>query len=223
MGAKYVLERKDTDYLLLWNNDILPESVYFTQLDDLIHEFSDDMIVGSKIYTMDPPDQIWAFGALFNPRNGKKCMIGFEEADSEEFQSSREVDWLPGMGTLVPVNAIQKTGYWDAENFPQYHGDSDYTYRAKTMGYKIVVYPQLKLWNDSLNTGLSHEGKLSNLILLLKDNRSLFHFRKNMLFLRRFSKSYLAYWPLVVSYSRLFGGFLKWKLLSLFGMKRKSV
>ena len=49
MGAKYVLERKDTDYLLLWNNDILPESVYFTQLDDLIHEFSDDMIVGSKI------------------------------------------------------------------------------------------------------------------------------------------------------------------------------
>lgn len=218
LGARYVRENRNSDYLLLWNNDILPDPEYFSNLDELIHGIREDMIIGSKIFCLDPPDQIWAFGAVFNPRNGKKYMIGFEQPDGEEFDSVREVDWLPGMGTIVPVKAIERTGYWDAENFPQYHGDSDFTYRAKTMGYKIMVYPQLKLWNDSRNTGLNHGGKLSNLILLLKDNRSLFHFRKNMLFIRRFSKSPLAYWPLFVSYGRLFGGFFKWKLLSFIGL-----
>ncbi len=209
MGVKYVQKRKDASYLLLWNNDILPESTYFSRLDDLIPEFTEQMIIGSKIYTLDPPDQIWACGALFNPRNGEKYMIGFEQSDSEQYNQVREVDWLPGMGTLVPVEAIEKLGYWDAENFPQYHGDSDFTYRAKTMGYQIMVYPQLKLWNDSLNTGINHEGKFSNLLRLLKDQRSLYHYKKNVLFLRRFSTSYLAYWPLLVSYYRLFGGFFR--------------
>ena len=223
MGAKYVLERQDTDYLLLWNNDILPESVYFKRLDQMIHEIREDMIVGSKIYTLNPPDQIWAFGAVFNPVNGKKYMIGFEQQDGEDFEKIREVDWLPGMGTIVPVNAIEKIGYWDAENFPQYHGDSDFTYRAKTKGYRIVAYPQLKLWNDSLNTGLNHGGTFSNLMLLLKDKRSLYHLRKNIFFLRRYAKSYRAYWPLIVSYYRLFGGFFKWKVLSFFGRERNPV
>lgn len=220
MGARYAIEQTDADFILLWNNDILAETVFFKELDAFINEVSDQMIIGSKIYALHPPDQIWAFGAIFNPKNGAKYMIGFDQVDSEEFESIREVDWLPGMGTLVPVDVIKKIGYWDAENFEQYHGDSDFTYRAKTKGYKILVYPQLKLWNDVSNTGISHEGKLSNLTRLLTDTRSLYHFRKNMLFVRRFSTSYLAYWPLFVSYFRLFGGFFKWKLLAIFGLKK---
>lgn len=223
MGVRYARDREGTSHVLLWNNDIEPDPLYFSRLDELIGGFSQDMIVGSKIYTLHPPEQVWAFGAVFNPRNGRKYMIGFEEADSEEFSSVRQVDWLPGMGTLVPLGVIEDIGYWDAENFPQYHGDSDYTYRAKLRGYKIMVYPQLKLWNDSLNTGINHGGEISKLLLLLKDQRSLYHFRKNVLFLRRFSTSYLAYWPLLVSYFRLFGGFFKWKLLSFVGLKRKLV
>lgn len=222
MGVKYAIERDDTDYVLLWNNDILPESTYFTELDKVINEVSENEILGSKIYTLNPPDQVWAFGAVFNPRNGDKYMIGFEQADGEEFESVREVDWLPGMGTLVPVSTIEKIGYWDQENFPQYHGDSDFTYRAKINGYKILVYPQLKLWNDSQNTGISHQGKLSNLTRLLTDTRSIYHLKKNILFINRFSTSYLAYWPLIVSYYKLFGGFLKWKLLSFIGLKRST-
>lgn len=223
MGVKYALDRKDTDFLLLWNNDILPESTYFAKLDELFPEFTEHTIIGSKIYTLDPPDQVWACGAVFNPRTGKKYMIGYEQPDGVEYEAVREVDWLPGMGTIVPVNAISRVGYWDAINFPQYHGDSDYTYRAKILGYQILVYPQLKLWNDSLNTGINHGGKLSNLTRLLKDRRSLYHHKKNMLFLKKYATSPLAYWPLYVSYFRLFGGFFKWKLISYFGLKKKTV
>lgn len=219
MGAKYAIDQGDTDFVLLWNNDIVPESEYFTELDQLIDEFTENMIIGSKIYSLHPPDQVWAFGAVFNPRNGEKYMIGFEQPDGKEYETEREVDWLPGMGTLVPVDVIKKIGYWDDENFEQYHGDSDFTYRAKIKGFKILVYPQLKLWNDIRNTGVSHEGKWSNLIGLLSDTRSLYHLRKNILFIRRFSTSVLAYWPLFVSYYRLFGGFIKWKILSFFGIK----
>lgn len=139
---------------------------------------------------------------------------------------------MPEIAILTPVfNKLKLTikclesliRLIDPENFPQYHGDSDYTYRAKLRGYKIMVHPQLKLWNDSLNTGINHEGEISKLLILLKDQRSLYHFREKVLFLRRFSTSYLAYWPLLVSCFRLFGGFFKWKLLCFVGLKRKLV
>lgn len=223
MGAKYALEQQDTDYVLLWNNDIVADDHYFTELDRLFPDFQEDMIIGSKIYTLQPSDQIWAYGAIFNPRNGRKYMIGFEERDQEAYQHVREVDWLPGMGTLVRVDVIKQIGYWDAEHFEQYHGDSDFTYRAKTRGYRILVYPQLKLWNDTSNTAISHDGKLANLIKLLTDTRSLYHYRKNVLFLKRFSTSPRAYWPLFISYFRLFGGFFKWKLLSVLGLQKNKV
>ncbi|NJO67967.1 MAG: hypothetical protein HC830_00630 [Bacteroidetes bacterium] len=65
-----------------------------------------------------------------------------------------ELNWLPGMGTLIHETVVQKAGYWDNINFPQYHGDSEFTFRAYLNGFKIEVDPDLVIWNDTTHTGI---------------------------------------------------------------------
>ncbi len=175
-------------------------------------------IIGSKIYVAGSPDIVWSAGGYFNIRTGKGYMYGYFEPDSEELNQIRKVDWLTGMGTVVPRKVVEKIGYWDSENFPQYHGDSDFTFRAKLEGFDVKIYPSLKLYNHVESSGIEHQGSLKSVYRLLTDIRSKSNLSKNLLFYRKYVKSPLAYLPLIWFYIKIFGGFIKWKLLGLIGL-----
>jgi GT2 family glycosyltransferase len=222
VGVKYALKSLQADYIILWNNDVTAHESYFTELFRLLNsEQSYRTIYGSKIFTDSGLKTIWSMGGVFNPYSGKKFMLGMFARDSGEFQKPVHVDWLPGMGTVIPVSVIEKIGYWDAANFPQYHGDSDFTYRAKLNNFDIVVCPQLKIWNDTTNTGIRHNLSFSKLYRQLFDIKSNYNIRKNLIFYRKYSKSIRAYAPLLKAYGIMIGGFVKWKILSLFNIRKK--
>ncbi len=221
MGAEYALNRLNSDYLLLWNNDIKITKEYFANIIGIVLKSDAKTVVGSKIYRDDVSNIIWSAGGIFNPKTGNKYMIGMNRKDSGEFSGKIECDWLTGMGTLIHRNVIEKIGYWNNKLFPQYYGDCDFTYRARLAGFYITVFPELKIWNDTISTGLKHEDNLKNLIRSLYDIRSIHNVKDNINFYRLYSKSIFAYKALLVLYFQYFGGFLKWKFLGLFGMKRK--
>ena len=111
VGVKYALQNLHADYILLWNNDVTAHESYFTELFKLLNsEQSYRTIYGSKIYTDSELKTIWSMGGIFNPYSGKKYMLGMFAKDSDEFCKPVSVDWLPGMGTVVPVSVIEKTG-----------------------------------------------------------------------------------------------------------------
>jgi GT2 family glycosyltransferase len=223
MGARYAVHTLKADYLLLWNNDIVFRDDYFDRLFELLPRTSVDTVIGSKILVHENPDLVWSMGGCFNPRTGTYNMHGYYEQDSEKYSRPMEVDWLTGMGTIVPAHVLMRTGYWDAVNFPQYHGDSDFTYRAKLRGFTIVVHPDLILYNHVKSSGMEHRGSFRKLFRMLTDLRSKSNFSKKFKFYRLYSKSVRAYYPLFSSYFKLFGGFFKWKLLQLFGIKKKEL
>lgn len=107
--------------------------------------------------------------------------------------------------------------------FPQYHGDSDFTYRALLAGFSLNVYPQLKIWNDKTNSGLEHSNNFRLLIKSLIDLKSNNHFMKDLLFYRKYATSILAYRVIIRKYYYYIGGFLKWKLLNLLGIKKQKL
>jgi GT2 family glycosyltransferase len=217
-GARYAFDKLSCDFVLLWNNDIIPGPDYFTILDEIMKEAASDRIIGSKIYKS--KQVIWSFGGYFNPRSGRKFMIGFDRNDSEEFNQLQEADWLTGMGTLIPKEVFDLIGYWDNVSFPLYHGDIDFTYRAKLKGIAVLAHPLLKIWNDTSNSGINHKGEWKALIRMLTDIKSKYNVRKNFLFYQKYAKSIFAYWPLIPGYYHLFGGFLKWKVLGLFKIQK---
>lgn len=222
MGASYALDQLKVDYLILWNNDIIVHKKYFNELVAICNGLNEPVVLGSKILVEGQPDMVWSAGGFFNPRSGKINMYGYFQNDSDEFCQVREVDWFTGMGTIIPKEVIEKIGFWDNVNFPQYHGDTDFTYRAKLEGFPLRIYPSLILYNHVENSGIEHHGNFKSLLKLITDIRSKSNLRKNLIFYKKYVRSPFAYLPLTWFYLKIFGGFFKWKLLRMVGLRKKN-
>lgn len=215
LGAEFALNRLNCSYILLWNNDIHAECNYFANLYELVNSPDAPLLFGSKIY-IEANKTVWFMGGIFNPKTGKIKMIGYGEPDNETYNRTTECDWLTGMGTIVHKSIIEKIGFWNDKDFPQYHGDSDFTYRAKKAGFIPYVYPQLKITNDINNSGLPHNLTWKRLRASLTSIKSYFNIKKDILFYSTHSTRFYAYMPIVKKYLLYFGGFIKHKYLSGF-------
>jgi GT2 family glycosyltransferase len=69
-------------------------------------------------------------------------------ADVAKLPECFEVDALPGDGVLVPTAVFKKIGLYNAEWCPQYHGDSEFSYRAKMQGVKVMVSTKAEIINN---------------------------------------------------------------------------
>lgn len=218
-GMRFAIDALKTDYILWWNNDILSDAAYFENLFQLIKSHPENVIFGSKIFFLGK-ELIWGMGGRFEPKKGVKYMYGQGKRDGLEFGKPLDVDWFPGMGTCFHSSIINKIGFLDEKNFPQYHGDSDYTFRAKKAGFQLIAFPQLIIYNDKSSSGIVHEGSIKKLFSSVTSIRSNFNINKNILFLKKHATSPVAYLPLLKKYIKYFGGFIKWKLLGLIGKKK---
>jgi GT2 family glycosyltransferase len=223
MGARYALENLHADYILLWNNDISFEDRYFNNLIRILDKADSETIIGSKILVAGKTDVIWSMGGYFNRFSGRYGMHAYFEPNADKYEVATEVDWLTGMGTIVPRSIIERIGYWDKENFPQYHGDSDFTYRAKLKGFRVIVHPELRLFNSVENSGMTHPESFKQLVRLLTDNRSKSNFNRNYIFYKRYATSYRAIAYLYWRYVGIIGGFFKWKVFGLLGIRKKTI
>jgi GT2 family glycosyltransferase len=220
MAVKYSIDRLKCDYIIWWNNDILASENYFSTLISHLKSSDINTIIGSKIYHAHQKNTIWSMGGLFDPKSGRKSLIGSAEIDSPLYEQITGCDWLPGMGTITHKSIYERIGMLDEKNFPQYHGDSDFTFRAKKIGYKIIVNPFLKIYNDTLHSGIRHDNSFKRLIQSLFSIKSNYNIRKDYLFYKRHAESINAYSILIIKYSKYIGGFIKWNLLSLIGITR---
>jgi GT2 family glycosyltransferase len=233
-GMNYALNELVADYILWWNNDIYPAEDYFKQLVAVLANADNATVYGSKVYkadgsgilaeqlhnagfqskgyTAEQTDVVWAFGGFFHRRWGHSFLYGMDSPDGEKFSKPLEADWLPGMGSVFPARVVLEVGEVNASDFPQYHADVDYTCRVRKAGYRIVVEPRLRIWNDTRHSGRSHENKFSRLIPALQHIKSPDHFSKEWLLYRRHAKTPLAFLVVIKKYMGYFLNFLKNKL-----------
>ena len=85
IGARYSIEELKNEYILLWNNDILTDNNYFSELLKLIESQDKNIIIGSKIFYDSGFTRIWAMGGIFNSQTGRKYMTAFDKTDSKMF------------------------------------------------------------------------------------------------------------------------------------------
>jgi GT2 family glycosyltransferase len=219
-GARHALEALHYNWILLWNNDVVPDDNYFLKLSKLIQTSEGDEIIGSKVCDLSDPNKIWSMGGFYNPKTGRKYMLGLDKSVGNNSNDPIECDWLTGMGTLIPQKVFHRIGYWNSKDFPQYFGDTDFTYRAKKHGFRLIVDPRLVLYNDTENTGFIHQGSLKKLIQSLVSIRSKYNLQKELKFYQLHAKSPLAYIHILSKYTRYIGGFFKWKILGLLGIQK---
>lgn len=222
-AVRYAIEKLKSDYILLWNNDIKPETNYFDNLFALLETNDTHNIICSKIYMLGTNKVIFGMGGNFNPKTGKHGLYGYDEMDTGQFNQPINVDWFPGMGTCIHKSVFDKVGFFDEKVFPQYHGDADFALRTKKEGYTIISYPELVIWNDRSNTGFSNNANLGEFLKSFYVTKSNFNVYKNFVFYWRYTTSIFAYFFLIKRYFLHIAGFLKWKGLSIFGIYRKRI
>lgn len=180
-AVDYLLKKGNSTYILLWNDDTYPDINYFIELSRLIsNNYYQRKIIGSLIYEHETRN-IWSFGGKFNPFTGRKYMLKKIPKNTNDLH---KVDWLPGMGTVIPYSCICEVGQWDEKLFPQYHGDIDFTLRAKKKGFEIVVSRKLIIYNFIEYSSYSSNNK-KEIINSLKFINSRYNLKKNILFYHR--------------------------------------
>ena len=219
----YVLEKLEAEYILLWNNDIRPENRYFENLFKILADNEPETIICSKIYIENKNNFVLSLGGIFNPKTGKYALNGYGAKDDLSDNKPVEVDWFPGMGTCISRKIFTILGLFDEKNFPQYHGDSDFGLRARKEGFKIIAYPQLRIWNDRSNTGYSNNASFKTFIRSMFTLKSNFNISKDIRFYRRHAAGIFAYRFLIKKYFRHIGGYFKWSILQIFGFRRNTM
>jgi GT2 family glycosyltransferase len=224
LGIRFGLNELKCDFIHFWQDDITPDLNYFNNLHNIIQTWDGSSIICSKIYFKASPEKIFAMGGKFNPHTGFNSLIGRLEPDGPKYNQIIEVDWFCGQGTLIHKSVFDKVGLLDEKLFPQYHGDIDFALRAKKCGIRILVHPDLRFWNDTSSTGISHKKNktLRQFVESLYSIRSNSNIIKDFKFYHRHTTNLLAYSFLLKKYLIYIGSYIKWKVIGWFGIYRKS-
>ena len=139
------------------NSDEVVDSVWLESIVNLLETRADVGVVAGKRYI---------FGSnLLDSAGGRICRltgtvpaVGRYKKDGAAFESPREVDYSPVIATRADV--IQKVGLCDTA-YRVYYEDTDFCYRVKKAGFKILFLPEAKHYHRMSSTiGKSSYSKL---------------------------------------------------------------
>ena len=184
--------------VLFINNDTEFEPLLLEKLAAGMKERGCDMIA-PKILFHDNQQVIWSAGGGFNPWKGYAGYhYGVGQTDRGQFDVPRSVDHAPACCLLVRKEVFAKIGLMDSRYFA-YHDDTDFCYRAKRAGLKLIYLPSAKLLH-----------KASSLTGGPESNFSVRYRTRNQIY---FMLKHLGLWR-GLYYLPAFQAFLLWRLIS---------
>jgi GT2 family glycosyltransferase len=146
LGIRKALER-GAPSVLFFNQDVtfVPGSLARLAATSARHP---DALVGCAVLYAGEPSRVWSAGGRVEWwGRGIPVLFHGENVDrlpKEPFP----VDWLFGMGTLVPSPVFSAIGLPDAETFPMSWGDTDFSLRARRAGLRLLVDPGARLLHE---------------------------------------------------------------------------
>lgn len=183
-GVKYALDN-NYDYVLTINNDATVDKDLLKNLVSCA-EVHPKSVVGARVMLGDSA-VIWSLGVMVHSNVFRFLSFnqyGADESIIEQLQNPLPMDALTGNGTLVPTEIYKEIGLYDSKWCPQYHGDSEFTYRATLNGFQCFVELDALLYNH----GFMNDQKLS-----FKDE--LFN-KKSAHYWRPLIKFYFGHFPM---------------------------
>ncbi|MEP7142926.1 MAG: glycosyltransferase family 2 protein [Ferruginibacter sp.] len=161
LGVKKALgfSNADNDFILTLNNDLEVKEDYLEMLLS-IAEKNADSLIGSVSVDINTPDLVHFAGTKWNSTTAKYSPALYKNMSYKKLVNSCETivtDLLPGRGVLIPITLFLKIGLYDITNFPHYMADEDFSLRAKSVQYKLLVATKAVVYNHVNETGLKKE------------------------------------------------------------------
>jgi hypothetical protein len=178
VGIRCSFKLLNPDYIMILNNDTIVNKDFLIELVKFADFDKEIGIIGPKIYYYDNPNVINSAGGVIKWRLGIGVNIGIGEVDIGQFNEFNYVDCLLGACILIKSSVIKKIGFLD-EKFFLLLEETDFCFRAKIAGYKIVFYPKSIVYHKE---GFS--GQMNPLILYYMNRNRLLFFKKHQTFIK---------------------------------------
>lgn len=208
IAVRYSIDTLKASFILLWNNDIVCSENYFERIYFLINDSTiSNTLIGSMVFDLHS-NVLISRGGFFNTYNGNFGMVCEQNKDVN-------ISWITGMGSLIPVEIVNKIGYWNNIIFPHYFGDADFSMRARMAGFKLIVDEDLLIFNDTKNSGYYVGSSIWRFIKSFFVTNSYYNISLRLKIIQKYSFNFLSFVFLFYFYFTLFFNFIKFKVRGL--------
>ncbi|MCU0494224.1 MAG: glycosyltransferase family 2 protein, partial [Chloroflexaceae bacterium] len=158
IGIRHALAH-GADFVLILNNDT---TVHPHMVQALLAALQADEtlgMVGPKILTTEPPNQLWYAGAKRTWLYGRPLLLdhrGFGDTDHGQYDQPQAVDFLSGCAMLVRRDVFEHVGLFD-ERYFAYFEDADLCLRARRAGFGLHYLPEARLWHHAASSSTGPE------------------------------------------------------------------
>jgi GT2 family glycosyltransferase len=128
-------------FVILLNNDTLPLYGWLEPLLRTFRDHPDAGAVGGKLVYPDGRLQE-AGGVVFADGSAANFGKGDYELDAPLYNYLREVDYVSGALLATPRALFSQLGGLDTRYRPIYYEDTDYCFRLRKKGYKVLYQPE---------------------------------------------------------------------------------
>jgi GT2 family glycosyltransferase len=152
-GLDYAFNQKQSDYVLITNNDVKVDSKVVSEL-VRVGEFNATIgFVSGKVYYYDQPDTIQTVGYYEDPLRWIGGHIGRGDQDNGQFDQDVERFMSDDIFMLVKKSVFASVGGYNTVF--EFQGEqADWQARAKAVGFKIYYAHNAKIWHkESMTIG----------------------------------------------------------------------
>lgn len=195
VGIHHAIERSNSDYVLLLNNDTQVSKDFLQKMYDWLLKrpeygmvcpkiyFSKDREFHQQSYTPDQKGKVlWYAGGSIDWQHMTAFHRGVDEVDRNQFANQTDSDFCTGCCVLIKREVLEKIGFLDADYF-LYFEDVDLSMKARSFSYKIGYTDDAHIWHE--NAGSSNgPGSVLHLYYQTR-NRLLFFWRYGDLQVKR--------------------------------------
>lgn len=145
-GGKNMGQKKAKgDYIFFLDSDTVIDKKLLSELVKTAELDSKIGLICPKMYYFDQKNTIWYAGSFVNLFTSRTLNIGCNEDDHGQYDQVRETQFAP-TAYLAKRSVINKLKSHD-ETFFMTYGDTDYGFRARENGFKVIFCPTAKLWH----------------------------------------------------------------------------
>jgi hypothetical protein len=149
-GMNLGVKNSQGEFLLILNPDT---EIEIDNVDQVIKRFENDKtigIIGGGIFNRNGEKQEWSAGKEISFYDLVRNNLGISRS-LKVWNSSEEMecDWVAGTVLFIKKSLFEKLGGFDDDSFFMYFEDMDLCKRAKTLGKKIIFYPDFKVYHGS--------------------------------------------------------------------------
>ncbi len=161
LGITYAVERYNSEYICLLNNDTTVDANFLQHLYDRL----DGQVIGGmvcpKIYfskgfeyhseaypKSELGNVLWYAGGSIDWPNLIAFHRGVDEIDRGQFDKQLTSDFCTGACVLISREVLETIGLFDERLF-LYFEDTDLSIRAKKKGYQLLFEPNAVIWHKN--------------------------------------------------------------------------